>query len=83
MLRRDAVADAVVQSQLDNSGPIHSELLKILFITGALPGSPQTGGVVEHSTGKGLSLSPHHVPQLVQGQLAISRVLPDVQLAGL
>ena len=44
----------------------------------ALVGATQTGRVVEHSTGEGLSLSPHHVLQLVHGQLAIFRVLPDV-----
>ena len=46
-----------------------------------LLGAMQTGGVVEYSTGEGLSLSPHHVPQLVQGQLAISWVLSDVHSA--
>ena len=43
----------------------------------------QTGGVMEYSTGEGLSLSPHNVPQLVQGQLAISWVLSDVHSASL
>ena len=36
---------------------------------------------MEDSTGEGLSLSPHHVPQLIQGQLTISWVLPDVDSA--
>ena len=48
-----------------------------------LLGATQTGGVVEYSTGEGLSLSPHHVPQLIQGQLAISWVLSDVHSASL
>ena len=48
-----------------------------------LLGATQTGGEVEDSTGEGLSLSPHHVPQLIQGQLAISWALPDVYSASL
>ena len=43
----------------------------------------QTGGEVEDSTGEGLSLSPHHVPKLIQGQLAIFWVLPDIHSASL
>ena len=38
---------------------------------------------MEYSTGEGLSLSPHHVPQFIQGQLAISWVLSDVHSASL
>ena len=48
-----------------------------------LVGAMQTGGIVEDLTGKGLSLSPHHVPQLIQGQLVISWVLHDVHSASL
>ena len=48
-----------------------------------LLGATQAGGKVEDSTGEGLSLSPHHVPQLIQGQLAISWVLPDIHSASL
>ena len=48
-----------------------------------LLGTAQTGGIMEYSTGEGLSLSPHHVPQLVQGQLVISWVLSDVHQASL
>ena len=48
-----------------------------------LLGATQTGGEVEDSTGEGLSLSPHHILQLIQRQLAISWVLPDVHLASL
>ena len=48
-----------------------------------LLGATQTGGEVEDSTGEGLSLSPHHVPQLIQGQLAISWVLSDIHSASL
>ena len=38
---------------------------------------------MEDSTGEGLSLSPHHILQLIQGQLAISWVLPDIHSASL
>ena len=48
-----------------------------------LLGATQTGGEVENSTGEGLSLSPHHVPQLIQGQLATSWALPDIYSASL
>ena len=40
-----------------------------------LLGAPETGGIVQHTTGKGLSSSPHHVPQLVQTQLVVSWIL--------
>ena len=48
-----------------------------------LLGATQTGGIVEHSIGEGLSLSPYHVPQLIQGELCIPWVLPDVDSASL
>ena len=48
-----------------------------------LLGATQTGGEVEDSTGEGLSLSPHRVPQLIQGQLAISWARPDIHSASL
>ena len=38
---------------------------------------------MEYSTGEGLSLSSHHIPQLVQGQLPIYWVLSDVHSASL
>ena len=48
-----------------------------------LLGATQTGGIVEHSVGEGLPLSPHHVSQLIQGELGITWVLPDIDSAGL
>ena len=48
-----------------------------------LLGATQTGGIVEHSVGEGLSLSSYHVSQLIQGELGITRVLPDVDSASL
>ena len=48
-----------------------------------LLGATQTGGIVEHSIGEDLPLSSHHVPQLIQGELGISWVLPDVDPASL
>ena len=48
-----------------------------------LLGATQTGGEVEDSTGEGLSLSPYHVPQLIQGQLPISWALSDIHSASL
>ena len=60
----------------------HGEQTTLLTLP-LLLGTTQTGGVVEYSTGEGLSLSPYHVPQLVQGQLAISWVLSDVHSASL
>ena len=48
-----------------------------------LLGATQTGGEVEDSTGEGLSLSPHHVPQLIQGQLPIPWALSDIHSASL
>ena len=47
------------------------------------PGANQTGVEVEDSTGEGLSLSPHHVPQLIQGELTIPWALPDIHSASL
>ena len=47
------------------------------------PGATQTGVEVEDSTGEGLSLSPHHVPQLIQGELTIPWALPDIHSASL
>ena len=38
---------------------------------------------MEDSTREGLSLSPHHVPQLIQGELAILWALPDIHSASL
>ena len=46
-----------------------------------LLGAPQTGGIVEDSAKESLFLSSHHVPQLIQRQLAISCVLSDVDSA--
>ena len=51
-----------------------------LLMLPVLLGATQTGGEVEDSTGEGLSL---HVAQLIQRQLAISWVLPDVHSASL
>ena len=48
-----------------------------------LLGATQTGGIVKHATGEGFSLSPHHVTKLIQGQLAISWVLPHIDSASL
>ena len=48
-----------------------------------LLGATQTGGEVEDSTGEGLSLSPHHVSQLIQGELTISWALSDIHSTSL
>ena len=60
----------------------HGEEVTPLMLP-VLLGAMQIGGIVEHSIGEGLPLSSHHVPQLVQGELDITWVLPDVDSASL
>ena len=62
---------------------VHDGEEATLLTLPVLLGATQTGGIVEHSTGDGLSLSPYHVPQLIQKELGITWVLPDVDSASL
>ena len=46
-----------------------------------LLGATETGSIVKHPTGEGLSSSPHHIPQLIQAKLPIFWLLPDIDSA--